>query len=334
MGWRDEARERVKEKQQGNTIKLVEGANCLRIIPNKKDLMPDGNLNPKGILHKPYVEFRVHRNVGPDKVLCGCGIDIEGKGACWLCQRKLPELEGTNVRSKVLRAQEMQVQEQFLVQASRFDPDTQKFTPPKPWWVSTGSGIPGRSSQSLAVRVHGKIAGSKKDYIDPVKGYNLNVERTGTSMKTRYPDVEGDDAPSKVPLPVLAAAKPLSDFVPRYDEEAMKAAYFGRPKEQEAETEAADTTEEDTGNEESTEAEEEEYSAESEEEPEPEPESDPESEEEPATDEEYEPEPEPEPESEPAPRRPAPKPPARPAGKPDKAPPPKPPAKPLGKTRR
>jgi hypothetical protein len=231
--WKSKARERVKEKQQGSTIKVQEGPNCLRIMPNKKDLLPTGQLGSKGVQHPPYIEFRVHRNVGPDKFMSACGKDIDGAGACWLCDKKLPELEASDNRSRRLQAQELHAQEQFVVVASRFDPDLQKFTAPKVWWISTGSGIPGRQSQSLAVRIYSKIASSKKDFVDPVKGYNINVERTGQGLMTRYPEVEADESPSKVPLSILAAVKPLEDAIPKYDEEDQKGLYFGRPKKDE-----------------------------------------------------------------------------------------------------
>jgi len=198
-------------------------------MPDKKDI-PNGSLNPKGIQNPPHREFRVHRNVGPDEVFVACGKNIEGKGSCWLCDTKIPELEATGSAEKIRMAQLIQPQEQFMVQASRYDSDTHKFSMPKAWWVSTGSGIPGRQSQSLAVRVFSKIASSKRDYIDPVKGYNLNIERTGMGIKTRYPSIDSDESPTKVPVDVLQAVKDIDTLVPKYSEEDQKNAYFGRAR--------------------------------------------------------------------------------------------------------
>lgn len=238
-GWRDQANERLKEKKQGSTIALEEGDNCLRVCPDKKDILPDGKLNPKGVQNLCYREFRVHRDVGPEnsKRTVACGCDILGKGKCWLCQVKIPELEANPNKRKL--AQTIQAKEQFMVNASRFDPDAQKFTTIKPWWISTGSGIPGRQSVSLAVRVFQKIVSEKKDYVDPNKGYNLNIERSGQGLKTRYVSVEGDDTKSVVPAALLAAMKSLDSFVPKYDEQEQKDAYFGRKREDRQEREAA-----------------------------------------------------------------------------------------------
>ena len=229
-GWKDKAQERVKEKMAGSTQKVEEGDNCFRIMPDKKDLVAGARLGPKGVYHPPYREFRVHRNVGPDDAMCGCGKDIEGKGKCWLCDTQIPSLEASGIPAKHQKAQKIGPQEQFVVNASRIDADTQKFGASKPWWVSTGSGIPGRQSQSLAVRVFSKMSGCKRDFVYPDKGYNLNIERTGTGLKTRYPSVESDDAASKVPTSVLATVKDLDSVIPVYDEEDQKSAYFGRPR--------------------------------------------------------------------------------------------------------
>lgn len=231
--WRSQGKDRVKEKSEGNTLKLREGDNCVRVLPDKKDLLPDGKLNPKGIQHSPIREFRIHQDVGPDKGMCACGKNIDGEGECWLCDVKVPDLEKKN---KTQLAVKLEAREKFVVQATRFDPDTRKFSVPKPWWVSSGSGIPGKSATgTLAVRIYSKLVSSKKDYVDPVKGYNINIERTGEGMKTRYPSVEGDESPMKVPLDILKQVKDLDKLIPQYDEDEQKSLYFGRPKEDEDE---------------------------------------------------------------------------------------------------
>ena len=341
--WRSGARDRVKQKSEGTSIKILEGSNCLRVLPDKKDLTPEGKVNLKGIVNPPYREFRVHRNVGPDKAMCGCGKDIEGKGKCWLCDVKIPELEGSGSSAKRAQANEIRAAEQFVVHASKFDSDTQKFSGPKPWWVSTGSGIPGKQGQSLAVRVYSKIASSKKDYVDPVKGYNINIERTGQMLQTRYTEVEGDETPSKVPASVLAAVKDLDSIIPAYDAEDQKSAYYGRPKEEKAdrdeeprrrEAKSAPVADEPEPEEESEVPEDEPEEEESTEEevPADEEEAEEAEEEEPADEPEEEEEPEEEIEEEPEPARPA----RRPAPAPAKkaAPPAKKAAAPPAKTRR
>jgi hypothetical protein len=231
--WRNQGRERVKEKTAGNSIKLREGENCIRILPDKKDLMPDGKLNPKGVQNSPIREIRIHQEVGPDKGMCGCGKSIDGTGKCWLCDIKIPDLES---KKKMQLAVALEAREKFIVQATMYDADTEKFSTPKPWWVSAGAGIPGKASpNSLAVRVYQKIVSSKKDYVDPIKGYNLNITRTGEGMKTRYTELEGDESPTKVPLDILKQVKDLDKIIPQYSEEDQKSLYFGRPKEEEEE---------------------------------------------------------------------------------------------------
>lgn len=268
-GWRDEAKERVKEKSQGSSIKIVEGQNCVRVLPDKKDIRPNGYLNPKGCVHRPYREFRVHYDIGPDKVKLGCGHDIDGGGKCWLCDVKIPELESSESSAKRGLAQKIRAKEQFVVNASVFDPDTKKFSAAKAWWISTGSGIPGRQGESLAVRIFARISAGKKDYVDPVKGYNINITRTGTMLKTRYPEIESDENSSSVPAQILVSMKSLDSVLPVYDEEEQKSAYFGRPKrddntEKEEVTEEAEETTEEVEEEAETESEETETEAEEE----------------------------------------------------------------------
>src|SRR5690606_25467325 len=160
----------------------------------------------KGTDYPPYIEFCVHRDVGPDKLLVGCGKDIEGEGNCWLCDVKIPDLENSRSAQKREMARTIQRREQFLVQVSSYDPETQKFSLPKPWWVSTGSGIPGRQGRSLAITVQSLLASSKISYDDPIKGRNMNIERTGTGPRdTRYNVLPPDETPTKLPKSALSA---------------------------------------------------------------------------------------------------------------------------------
>lgn len=225
MDWRQEGRQRVKEKSAGSTIKITEGNNCIRILPDRKDLLPDGKPKPGGFVNRPYREFRVHRNVGPDERMVACGLNIDQHGSCWLCQKQIPALEA---QGKIKMAQKIRAAEQFLVNGSQFDLDSQRFQPPKPWWVSTGNGQPGRQGESLAVRVYSRMVNGRKDLIDPARGYNLNITRTGTGIKTRYTEIEADENPTKVPLSILAAIKDLDTVVPKYSEEDQRNTYFGR----------------------------------------------------------------------------------------------------------
>ncbi len=295
--WRSQARDRVRDLSQGNRLTLTGGDNCLRILPDKKDIMADGKVGPKGMTHSPVREFRIHYGVGPDKMTVGCGRGIDGTGSCWLCDEMIPTIEkNPNPSKRALvdpRGRDNILgKDCFVVNASKFDPNTQKFGAARPWWPSVGSG------NSLAVRVYSRISTSKKDYIDPVKGYNMTIEKTGEGLSTRYPSIEADESPTKVDPKILIAMKDLDEIVPTYSEEAQKNAWYGRAPEDEDEPGDADgedaSAPEDSGSEDEP-AEDgevvEETFTDDEAEPEPEPEPDPD-----APEDEYEAEPEPEPE--------------------------------------
>lgn len=227
--WRKQGQDRVNDRKEGTTLKLEEGVNCIRVMPDKKDLLPDGRVGPNGLQNAPYREFRMHRHIGPDDATCACGKDIEGKGRCWVCDVAMPKLEADPRKAKQLK--DVGPQEQFVIQASRFDTNTNKFKLPKLMWLSTGAGIPSRpGTNTAAIRVYSKIVGTRKDYVDPIKGYNLNIERTGQGLKTKYPSIEGDESPSKVPLAVTAAVVSIDSLLPKYDEEDIKSLWFGRPR--------------------------------------------------------------------------------------------------------
>ena len=233
MGWKEKARERVKEKREGNSFKLNEGDNCLRVMPNKKALkaLAKGE-EPE---YAPYIEFNIHRDVGPDHRMVACGKDVDGTGECWLCDKKIPELLASKVPSKKAMADSIRRREQFLVQASRFDLDTKKFMPPKPWWVSTG----GR--KSLSVHIQSLLTSSRRSFDDPKKGYNINIHRTGQGLATIYDMPDPDESPTKVPSNIIDMIKDLEEFVPQYDETEQKAAYMGRPSPREEARENAAT---------------------------------------------------------------------------------------------
>ena len=221
--WKDDAKERVKTQKEGASFKLNEGPNLFRIMPNKK--------GPK---FSPFIEFRIHRDVGPDKRFVGCGKDISGEGKCWLCDKKIPELENSESSAMRLKAEKLAAKEQFVVQVSRINDDG-KWTMPKFWWVSTGNGLPGRHSRSLSIQVQSLLASSRVDYEDPIKGRNMSIERHGSGLQTKYDPIITDEVSSKVPQAVLAKLEPLEDVVPEYSAKRQYNAYMGR--EDDAETE-------------------------------------------------------------------------------------------------
>ncbi len=242
--WKQKARERVKEKQQGATFKLTPGPNCFRVAQNSK-----------GPNYPPFEEIHIHRDVGPDKRVVRCGKKMDGTGKCWLCDLKLPELRKSAKTSKQAYAEQMAQQEQMITQVFPFNPDNEKFSPAKPWWVSTGG------PKSLSVALMSLISGSRRSYDDPVKGYNISCNRTGTGMKdTKYGALEPDEEPTVVPKEIRATVKPFEEIVPQYSMADQKAAFFGEEaaaEEQEEETEETEEETEETEEEAEEEAEEE-----------------------------------------------------------------------------
>lgn len=225
--WKQKARERAKERQEGESFKLGQGTNCFRILPNAK-----------GVKFAPYVEIRMHREVGPEKRSCRCGKNIDGEGKCWLCDVMIPKLGESPSRQKQAMAEGLQSREQIVMQVSRYDPDTEKFSKPKLFWPSTGGG------KSMGVQLLGLLGSSKRSYDDPKKGYNLNVSRTGTGMTdTRYGPLEPDEEPTVVPSSVLGLLKPFAELLPKYSENEQKALFHGTSRDAMADSDEEETDE-------------------------------------------------------------------------------------------
>jgi len=208
--WRQEAADRLKEKTSKGRFKLVEGDNTIRILPRVKSKKTT-----------PYLEYLVHRDVGPNKRFLRCGHAIHGEGECWLCD-KAAKLAKSDSKTKQKIAAALQPKEQFVVQIAVVQPDSGKMRGPYLWTVSTGG------KKSLAMRLLGVLKNPKKDCIDPKRGYNLNIERTGTQLDTTYTTPIVDEEPSKVPSKILDRCKGFNELIPPYSEEQQKAAYFGQ----------------------------------------------------------------------------------------------------------
>lgn len=219
--WRDNARQRLKDKQSKGRFKLDVGENTLRILPNAR-----------GAERSPFFEYYIHREVGPNKRFLRCGKKVpDAVGDCWLCDRLIPKLEASGNKAKLARAAALERKEQFVVQVAVLDTDSNKYKGPYLWAVSTGG------AKSLAAGLLRLFQSKKRDYADPKKGYNLTIDRTGTGMTdTRYGPPTPDEEPSKVPSDILGKLKKFSDLVPGYSEEEQKAAYFGRDREDDADT--------------------------------------------------------------------------------------------------
>ena len=211
--WRDKARADAKRKKQGSRFKLVEGENAFRVLPNAK-----GTDSP------PYYEYRIHRDVGPDRKLVRCGKDIDtNDGHCWLCDEIIPRLEKSGKRAKIAQSKALSPKDQFVVQVATIDSESGKMEGPLVWYVPTGG------PKSMSVSLLGVLASPRRRYDDPKNGYNLYCTRTGTGMTdTRYSPLEPADEPSKVPSNIVSAILPFTKVINGYDEDEQRAAYYGR----------------------------------------------------------------------------------------------------------
>ena len=233
--YKDRARSMGEKRKEKSNITLKEGSNCLRVHNT-----PASKTTPEVVM-----EYQVHRDVGPNKWFGRCGHEVveegeEDKGKCWLCDKKTPELIK---QKKSSRAEKLAPQVVTAVQASVVTEDDDghiTFGKPKLWNPS------GKTGASLLTQI---LASKKRDYVDPKKGYNINIERTGTSFKeTRYGSIEPDDEPTKVPSNILKLVVSFDKLkgIPVYNEDAQKAAYAGkeyRPDEASSDSESASESE-------------------------------------------------------------------------------------------
>jgi hypothetical protein len=209
---KEEARRRLKERQVSKKrFKLPEGETTFRVLPNAK-----------GAAKKEYVEYAMHSEVGPRKSYIRCGKNIEGEGECFICDEVIPKLERKVGSSYQQMAVRMARREVFAIQIAYKDEATDKWQGPLKWELAP----------SLANALLGIM--SRRDVSNPEKGYNLTISRTGTGMTdTRYGQMERDEDASEVPEEIVEKLKPFSEVIQKYDEKAMKAAYYGHEQEEE-----------------------------------------------------------------------------------------------------
>ncbi len=217
--WRDEAKSRVADKLQGKSFRLQEGRNTLRILPPYRAIQKD-NFSK----YKPYSEYLIHKNVGPDKRIVRCGKDIDtGEGECFLCDEIIERYLKSGKKSKKEITKNIRQQEQMYMLVARWDKNIEALKGPLPFYVPGGSG-----ATSLAVKLVGLIANSPRHYDHPTKGYNLSITRTGMEWNnTRYGSPEPDEEPSTVPKSILRKIKPFDEVIPQYDEEFQRASFYG-----------------------------------------------------------------------------------------------------------
>jgi hypothetical protein len=205
------AKERAEARASGSWYKLKASpeTNCFRILPTP----------PSGDNETPFLEYAMHRDVGPRKLGVRCGIDpVSRDGTCWLCDIKIPALrkKGHETRAAALASKPV-----FLIQIAKVDEEGKMkgpflFTPAKTV-----------ADQLLTAC----FANKRRSYVDPVKGYNIFLTRTGTGRNdTRYGSPEADEMPSKVPKSIIEKLLSFDDLqeVPKYSAAKQQAVYAGR----------------------------------------------------------------------------------------------------------
>jgi hypothetical protein len=206
----------LKERSRGKRFKLPEGDTTFRVLPNAAD-----------IAAPEFVEYGMHSEVGPRKAFLRCGKAKSGKGTCWLCDSMIPKLQQSGKAVHAQVADRIQRKDIFAVQIAYLDPTTDRWIGPVLWET------PNRVANELLNIMQ------RRNISDPEKGYNLTISRTGTGMKdTRYLPIDKEDDPSEVEEAIMSKLKPFREVVRKYDEAAMKAAYYGHEQEDASETEA------------------------------------------------------------------------------------------------
>lgn len=204
----DDARKRAKlsrkQIETGGRFKPPEGKSEIRIL----ETPPDRERDSPAL----YMEYFVHRNVGPNKRFCMCG-NKPGQTKhkrCWLCKKK--------------KKYETSKQQELAVQVAVKDQDLDELVGPLVWQMGVG-----KSADAMGYKIKGVISSDRRNYTDHKRGYNLHFKRTGLGLKTKWSDIDHDDEPSRVPKGILKQLKPFVDTgIPQYDEQWQKDCYYGR----------------------------------------------------------------------------------------------------------
>ena len=208
------AKQRLKERTASKRFKLPEGETTFRVLPNK-----ESEDEPE------FSEYGMHSNVGPQNRYLRCGKKRSGKGDCWLCD-KIAVLEESKKSSHRAAAEKMVRVEKFATQIA--------YVSDEKWLGPTLWEMPSSIANGLLGVMH------RKNVSDLKKGYNLTVERVGTTFKgTKYGSLLVDDEPSKVPSSIVEKMKTFEELVPKYNETQQKSAYYGHEQDEDEEEEEA-----------------------------------------------------------------------------------------------
>ena len=202
-----------KEKTDRGRYKVTEGAHTIRILDTPRDKKR----------HSPsqFMEYLNHMGVGPQNRTVRCGKDFRtGDGECWICDELIPKLQR---KGKSQAAAKLSAKPTMAIQVAVPDKETGGWRGPLLLFASAG-----KTNRSLAFKLQGIIASTKRPYLDHKKGYNITFERQGTGMTdTNYSDPVADDDSSRVPKRITEMLKPFADVIPAYSRKRQKAAYFG-----------------------------------------------------------------------------------------------------------
>ena len=207
--WRKSLRTTYEAKAKGNRFKLSEGTNVVRVLPGR----------PANTA--PIMEYSAIGDLGPNKRFVACGADQSGGRDCWLCDKHIPKLEARGKRSKIKAGS---CKPQMVLQVA-YRNSQDEYEGPLPWFLSIGG------PQALGTRLLGLLTNPKRDVVHPQKGFDIEIERTGSGLKTRYGTLMPVPESTPVPAKILKARKPLAEICPAYDEDYMIAAYYGREDE-------------------------------------------------------------------------------------------------------
>ncbi len=188
--------------------------NTFRILPT-----------PPTKKHKfPWIEYGLHREVGPNKRTVRCGKDpVTGEGSCYMCDIYIPKLrkQGRDATATALEPRAV-----FLVQvASVRVNDDESLSFSGPFLFTPSKGVAASLLQDVFSGGRGK-----RDYLDPKKGFNITIPRTGTGKNdTKYGIMQADAEASAVPSSIIKKLKPFEELteIPLYSEAKQKAALQG-----------------------------------------------------------------------------------------------------------
>lgn len=208
------AQQSLRDKETKGRFNFPEGTTEFRILKTPGDR--ERNSPPT------FLEFQQHTNVGPNKRMarCGCALGERDPRKCYLHRKILYLIK--NGRTK--EASKLADKKFIAVQVAVRDRDSGDMVGPLLVSVNSGQKATTLGSKLLSIVCSNKMG----KWLDPKRGYNYKIKRTGQGINTVYGDAVRDDEPSRVPKEIIQRLQPFADLaLPAYSEEWQKAAYYG-----------------------------------------------------------------------------------------------------------